>query len=209
MENDGKPVVVVSPAPEGLMTYFTGRGDDLTAVPPNSGRGMGPQIRIDFSPGESYPQTKTTRWKYKEPTWTHDGQLTWNPPAEFSADDHFSLSVVIPATVATPADPAGTGNVNLIPTGLGYNVIVPAVDNDGTHNVDLNTAAPVPTTRQISDGFWDVDYYSGLVQPAANPGTTWWHLLDVQVQSYFIRCIPINNPVGVYDVDVYKTLIEG
>lgn len=200
-EADGKPVMVMSPAPEGLLTFFTGRGDDSSPTPPASGRGTGDPIRVSIGSGETFPGDFTGEWKYNEPTWVHDGQLNWNPN-EFDHDDHFSLSVKIPATTVTP-NGSTEGNCNLVATGLGYNMIVPAA-GDGTHDVDLETVSPVPNGMD-PNGYWDVDEVTGAVTPAANPGSANWYLLDVEVKSYFIRCVPMGHSLGVYDVDVYKT----
>lgn len=71
-------------------------------------------------------------------------------------------------------------------------------------DIDLATAVPAPSGLD-QNGYWDVDERTGAVAPSPKPGNAWWHLLDVELKSYFIRCIPLNNPMGVYDVDVYKT----
>ena len=125
---DQKPVFVLSPSPEGWMTYFVGRGDDASATPPASGRGTGDPIRIEFLTSDQYPSDKIAEWNYIEPTYVHDGQLTWKKTDDFSADDHFSLCVRIPANVPA-VNGSNTGNCNLVPTGLGYNVIVTAAGN--------------------------------------------------------------------------------
>lgn len=199
---DQKPVFVLSPAPEGWMTYFVGRGDDAGATPPASGRGTGDPIRIEFLASDTYPKDESAEWSYIEPTYVHDGQLTWKNPDDFDANDHFSLCVRIPANTPT-ANGSNAGNCNVVPTGLGYSVIVPAA-GDGAYDIDLSTAVPAPAGLD-QNGYWDVNERTGTVSPSKKPGNSWWHLLDVEVKSYFIRSIPLNHPVGVYDVDVYKT----
>lgn len=196
-EEDGKPVFVLNPSPEGLLTYFTGRGDDFQA----QSRGTGPQIRVDFSPGESYPAVKETTWSYMEATRIHDGQLCWNAPEQFSPDDHFSLSVNMPATEVVEV---GTGgNCNLVPTGQGFNLIVPA--EDGQYQVDLSKATPVFANRRAPDGYWDCDLFTGEVTAGENAGESRFHLMDIPIKSYFLRCVSMVNPRGVFDVDAYKT----
>lgn len=199
-DDDNKPVIVLNPSPEKLFTYFTSRGD--VAGPPIQ-RGEGDPILVEFETGVGvWPQTKSCTWKYAEPVWVHDGQCTWTTPTAFNAKDHFSLSVNIPATVAT-VNGGGTGNCNVVPTGLGYNVIVPAAGNGG-HDVDLNVASPVPAGRS-KDGYWEVDEFSETITPSTTPGASSWHLLDIPIKSYFIRCLSMSDPRGVFDIDAYKT----
>ena len=193
-ELDGKMVLVSSPSTEGLMTWITSRGDDLVTP----ARGGGQQLAFAVSA----PGTYSVDLEFMEPVELHDGQFTWhNPGVDWTQGDEFSLSVIMPATplVANP----GAGNCNLFPAG-GYNVIVPAA-GDGSHDMDPKTAVPVPASGA---GYWDVQERFGVtasdVTPSASPGTADWHLIDVPAQSYFLRNICMGNPLGIFDVDVYK-----
>lgn len=192
-EPDGKPVFVASPSTEGWMTWITSRGDDLAATPPASGRGDGTPIKVSFTA----PGTQQVDINFLEPIELHDGQFSWDPN-NWDCDDTFGLSVIIPATPTT-VNGSNTGNCNLVPM-TGYNVIVPAA-GDGAYDVDLNVPrAVVPQ----AGGYWEVDHDSGLVTPSTTPGATPWHLLDVPVESFFLKNVSMSNPLGVFDIDVYK-----
>lgn len=199
-EDDGKPVVVMTPGPRGYRTFFTSRGDDPAPTPPASGRGEGPEIGLDIPSTDSFPKDYSAEWSYSEVSYAHDGQLCWKDPANFGRKDHFSLSVKGQATAPT-VNGTNTGNCNLVNVGGVYNVIVPAA-GDGTHDVDLATACPVPTGK-AKNGFWDVDKETGAITPSATPGASKWLLLDIPFQSYFLRCVSMIHPMGVFDIDTY------
>lgn len=200
-EPDGKPVIVTSPAPEGMLTFFTGRGDEPVPTPPETGRGNGAKIKLTFATSDTYPADKEAEWSYNESTWVHDGEVTWRDAVNCNADDHFSVALKMPATVVTP-NGGTTGNCNLVPIGGGANLIVPAA-GDGTHDVDLEAAVPVPSPYD-PNGYWDVDERAGTLTPSTKPGKASWNLLTMQVVSYFARGIPMHHPLGVFAIDVYK-----
>lgn len=201
-EPDGRRVVVSSPAREGFNTFFTGAGDDMSN-PPFYGRGEGPEIAISFSYGEV--GTRATEFQYAEPIELHDGEVHWDTEA-FGFGDHFTLKARIPGTAVTP-NGTTTGNCNLVDYyGLG-NVIVPAPGN-GTHDVDLATARPVPAGRTDNGdytGYWDVEYGTGAVSASLSPGEAQFNLLDFEVAPNLIKRVFMGNPLGVFEVDVYKT----
>lgn len=198
-EDDGKPVVVMTPGPRAYRTFFSGSGDDPSPTPPESGRGSGPTIGLDIPSTDTFPKDYFVEWGYNEPVYVHDGQLCWNPAVEFGRQDHFSLSVKGLATVTTP-NGTTTGNCNLVAAG-GYNVIVPAA-GDGTHDVVLADAVPVPTGL-ATNGYWDVDKRTGDVTPSLTPGAAKWLLLDIAFQSYFLRRVPLLHSLGLFDIDTY------
>lgn len=186
-EPDGKPVVVMSPSTEGWLTWFTGAGDHVV----NQTRGDGQQLRLTFTQAE----TKEVAIQMIEPVEIHDGQLFYTS-SDWSPDDRWNFFVRMPATTTAPN--AGLGNCNLTDVG-GFNIITPA-SGDGSHDIDLAQAVPVPS----SAGYWDVDLITGAVSPSATPGSAEWDLFDVQIQSYFMRNMPMGNPLGVFDIDTYK-----
>jgi hypothetical protein len=187
---DGRIVVVNSPSNEGWLTWFTGYGDDVVGQK----RGEGQQITVSAA-GTG---TEMVDLEFIEPIEVHDGELSWSP-SNWDRDDRFSFSAIMPATVVTPN--IGLGNCNLVPTGLGYNLIVPAA-GDGTHDVDLTK--PQPVVPASGGGYWEADYSTGLVSPSATPGASEWHLLDVEIESFFIKRVCFSNPLGVFSIDVYK-----
>ena len=198
-EDDGKPRFVMTPGPSGYRTFFTGRGDNPSPTPPDSGRGTGPEIGLDIPAADSFPKDYFVEWSYSEVTFVHDGYVGWRNPAHFSRKDYFSLSVNGDATV-TVVNGTNTGNCNLVDVG-GYNVVVPAAGN-GTHDVDLAAACPVPTGK-AKNGYWDVDKETGVITVSATPGSSKWILLDVPFQSFFLRCIPMVDWTGRFEIDTY------
>ena len=131
----------------------------------------------------------------------HDGQMTYGPIANWTFDDTFDFSVIIPATPAR-ANVGGTGNANKYPIGGGANMFIPAAGN-GAWDIDLATAMPVPT--EAKNGFYTVDYNTGVVSISRTPGAADFILLDVEIKVYFTRKIPMGNSLGIFDVDAYKT----
>jgi hypothetical protein len=192
-EADKRPIFVNSPIPEGNMPWYCGAGDDAVL-----GRGLGSEWNLEFTgAGEQSIESG-----FLEPVWLHDGQLFYSPVEQWSHSDRFDFGVVMPATVATP-NGGGTGNCNLVPTGMGFNVIVPAA-GDGSHDIDLDQAVPVSAGLD-KNGYWDVDVRTGAVSPAANLGAADYQLYDIEIQAYFMRNMPMGNPLGVFDVEAYRS----
>jgi len=189
-ENDGKPVVVISPSTEGWMTWFTGAGDDDAY----GTRGEGTKLRLTFTGPDSAGKECTIN--FIEPVELHDGQLFYQP-SEWNPDDRWDFFVRMPATTVTP-NGTTTGNCNIVDLGS-YNLIVPAA-GDGYHDISLSQAVPIPS----SQGYWDVDSRTGAVTPSATPGAAKWNLLDVQIESFFMKNMPMGNPLGTFNIDTYK-----
>jgi hypothetical protein len=201
-DSDLKPIVTISPATEGFVTWICGAGDDLNPTPPDSGRGTGDPFLLSFTALE-IGQTKTADFCFIEPIEIHDGQVCWAPLSAWGPNDSFSLGLRIPATELT-YNGSGTGNCNkmeIVPNS-GMHIIVPAA-NDGAFDVDLTTAAPVED-REGSGGYWDNDYLTGAISPSTVPGAGRWNLFDFEVKGWLIKNIRMTNPMGVFDIDVYK-----
>lgn len=188
---DYKAVVVVSPSRDGWMTWFTSRGDDPASPP---GRAKGPKLDLSFIG----PDTKTVEIRFTECIEIHDGEVWYMPVASWTPDDEFSVSVILPATIATP-NVSNTGNCNLMPVGP-YDVILPAA-GDGSHDVDFAQAVPVPASEA---GFWDCDYDTGITTPSATPGKARYHLLTGELEMFFLRNVACGHPLGSFEIDVYK-----
>jgi hypothetical protein len=201
-EDDGKLVVVPFPARDGFKTFFTGAGDDLAPTPPASGRGQGTALAISFLASDDYstlPLSKSLELQWSEPVQIHDGQGQVEPVAEWSVKDLLSMTARLPATVAV-VNGGGTGNANVVPTGLGYNIIVPAAGNGG-HDVTLADAVPVPAAGA---GYWEADPITGVVSASPTPGLGSYHLLDIQVEALFANRIPLGQGTGVFDIEAYR-----
>lgn len=191
-ERDGKLLVTPTPSPgKGWKTYYTSAGDHAT-----NGRGKGDELCLDMAGGGD---SLVADISFNEPTFMHDGQITWNP-ADFDHTDSFSVSLIMPATPLTSTP--GTGNCNLVPVGPSMNIIVPAA-GDGSHTLDLLTAVPVPSTAET--GYFEADEAAGTLSFSSTPGGASFNLFDFQIQTFFIPKIVMGNPRGVFDVDAYQS----
>lgn len=192
IDRDGKPVINLFPATTGFKTWITSRGDDIDSGP--AGRGLGPQIALTFSgTGE-----QSIEFQFYEPLEVHDGQFSWSPAENWNSSDEFSFSVKMEATVAESTP--GTGNANAVPLGGGALLYIPAPGN-GAYTIDLDQAVPVPASSQ--DGFWECDYDTGEVGPG-NPQASAFNLFNFPIESWMLANISMGNPLGVFDLDVYK-----
>lgn len=204
-ENDGRVNVTPTPVGWGWLTWFSGKGDDLNPIYPSSGRGEGESMSLTVdSDSDGYIEIK-----FKEPIHIHDGQVYWDE--NFDHTDHFSVGMKCPATTVTEA--SENGNCNLIPTGLGYNMIVPALENNGDYNVNLGSSdsdvgdvVPIMISGSYPNGYWDINYDTGKLRPADVENAGSFNLYDIELpEMFFIKNIPMGNPQKIFDIDVYKT----
>lgn len=190
-EEDGRPVFVMSPARNGWRTWFHGAGDNLVS----GSRGNGQRMRLTLTGSGHYDYIDV---QYTEPVEVHDGQAYYTPVDNWSMDDVLEMSIIMPPT--TISLNMGFGNCITSSVGGLYDVYLPYTS--GTHDIDLLDAVPVPA--EANDGYWDVDNETGIVS-AAVWGSGSHNLISVPVEVYFIRNFPMGHPLGVLDVDTYKT----
>ncbi len=194
LERDGRSVIAVAPNPEGWKSYYSGAGDTTSGARVLGG---GQRILETFAG----PDTKTITIQYREPVELHDGEAFWRPLDAWDVEDYFDLYVSIPATPAT-ANGSNTGNANKVALGGGAHMFVPAAGN-GAWNIDLATAVPVPS--ETKQGYFDVNRDTGAVSVSSLLGHADWMLFDFPLTIYFLRKISMGSPLGVFDVDAYKT----
>jgi len=168
VSNDGKLIMLPCMFPPGVQIYFAGCGDD-----PVNGRGAGVQFALSSdAAGDVVREFGFSDWCL----------LAGGDGASAGAElgDYATFEAVAPASVVT-ANPGGTGNCNLVPIGGGVNLIVPAA-GDGSHDVDLATAVPLPAGKPgEKSGYWEWDWPDtgkGSISPGI-PGKGEFHLLDV------------------------------
>lgn len=201
LTEDDKPIVVMYPATEGFNTYLTGRGDDIAG----GVRGKGTRLKFNWTAAEAgtggTDPEKTIEIQFLEPVEAHDGRALfgateseWN-----SGDDWVSFTARMPMTPHTAA--AGDGWVNKVPTGLGFDIFVPAA-GDGNANVNLDDAVPVP--NKTKTGYWDVDHFSGAITPNVT-GTGNCDLFQLEITSTLLNEVPIGEGHRTFDIDVYKS----
>lgn len=205
---DGTPVdissnrmlVVNFPAEFGSNAWLCGRGDDID----NGIRGRGPALRFRFDDvvRSGVYEEKYVEIQFLEYFQLHDGHLDMMDPENWDLDDEWDFCAVMPATEVTP-NPGNTGNCNLVPmAGGAYNAIVPAA-GDGTHDVDLEAATPVPT----AGGGWAYDYHDDVISVAADTKTNLFALLDITIMPYVQIALNVPySPAGQFDFDAYDTV---
>jgi hypothetical protein len=196
-ESDGKLVTSIYPADQVNNEYIwlTGRGDH-----PTNGRGEGTRIRVYYSPSDT--GDKSVEVQFNEQVQLHDGRMFVPDKDKWTDMDEWSYSIIMPATSVSAASPPNTGNCNLVPQ-TGYNVIVPAA-GDGTHDIDdMDAAAPVGAGGA---GYWDYDMFTDVLAASATPGSAGWHLLDVDVEAFFMKRLPVPiHAMAVFDMQPYKS----
>jgi hypothetical protein len=190
---NNRMLVVPFPADFGANLWLTGRGDDLE----QQSRGTGQALAMTFTgPGE-----QSVDLQFLEQIQLHDGQLFVQDPSAWDIGDEWDLGVLIPACVPV-ANPGGTGNCNVVDSGQGFNVVVPAM-GDGAYDLDMATAAPLPG----GGGYWDYDYYSNALTPSKTPGSASYNLISVDVLLYSHRSVPIPwHKHSVFDFDAYDAV---
>jgi len=193
-DTDKKQVVVITPAPRGSFTWYTSHGDQTD---PSLVRGGGQEMSIHFDAQET--GTKEVEVQFAEGVYVHDGEINWRDPTDFNAGDHFDVFIKFAAT-AVVANP-GAGNCNLYPLGPGMNMIVPAA-GDGSHDVDLATACPVPS----SAGPYVVSEKTDVITVGEASGEFVMQcaLFDFQVPNfYLLRAMSMLSNRGVWEIDAY------
>lgn len=191
---DGRRIVVSAPNTEGWNSYYTGAGDQKSPRV----LGGGQEIYISFAG----PADQSIEVSFSEPVEMHDGQAIYTPAANWSVQDKLNFSMILGATPSV-ANGGGTGNSNKYPIGGGLSFYIPAEGN-GAWDINLATAVPVNSSGD-NTGFWDVARDSGVVTPSATPGQAAFNLHDFPLEIFFVRKVPLGAPLGLFDVDAYKT----
>ena len=200
--SDGKQIVLPCLFPGGVYLFVCGATDSETV------RGEGDLLIVS---SETSGDTTVEMDPFLDFVYIAGGTLLFEGGV---LGDWFSARMVCPAT--TPVlNEANTGNCNLMDCPAcpgvpeGTKLIVPAAGN-GTHDVDLATAIPVPShdTEEpgVGSGFYNWNEPSsgaGRGTITAVPGMTGdYHLLDHEVQlAAFVNRVPLLGS-GQLDVAV-------
>jgi hypothetical protein len=88
--------------------------------------------------------------------------------------------VIAPATPVTASGGGNTGNCNLVDPGVGAAILIVPAAGNGTHNVDLSTAIPVPALGAGYYSCTDPDFGLGVITAGA-PGTSAYNLFTVAI----------------------------
>ena len=188
-EGDGRAIVATYPGRIGSRTQFVGAGDDIAGGVVCAG----PKLTLEFNGAE----TKTQDFQFLAPIQIADGAAMYS--GTWDARDRLSLAVQLAANVPT-ANATNTGNCNAVPSGAGYDVLVPAA-GDGAYDVDLATAIPlILDIDHGSTGAWWVTPDTGAITPALTGGGN-VHLLCVPYEVWMARHCPLGAPNGHWDVE--------
>jgi hypothetical protein len=156
---DGKQLVTANALPEWCILHQSGRGDTESAI------GGGDLFEIQCSDPNS---PSSMQFRFIDAVYVTSG-VGVVKDAEYG--DHIDFEVIAPATVPTP-NGAGTGNCNKVPTGTGFDIIVPAMGN-GAYDLDLSSTGCHLVPNADSAGYWNWDMPktgAGTVTPAAANG---------------------------------------
>jgi hypothetical protein len=173
--SDGKPFVLPNIFPGDVILNFAGRAD-----------GGGIRYNGDMFEAEKVGAGDTYRsFSFQDGVFLTGGLVSWaNGGYQCTATlDLYSSA----STVEDPETP-GTGDCNLVATGLGFNMIVPAA-GDGSKN--LVTFAPIPAEDDETsekNGYWEyTDPWVGAGEISAGvPGASKFNLFDAAIKlSHF------------------------
>lgn len=201
-DEDGRLIVSPGLFPDYMNPYHTSEGDDFD----NGVRGGGDRLVLKHADGASVENITEIRFiDYIQ--MLGGGIRVYNS----NADDYVSFDCYSPATTTTP-NGGGTGNCNLVATGYGFNIIIPA-PGDGAHDVDLTTpvnanlagsmgqpilvTAATPVTavdeENVHVGYWDWDRKTGAITPNYT-GSGGYNLYDAQITlSRYVNRVCVYN----------------
>lgn len=175
--SDNRPIYLTSKFRGGVDPYLCGAGDDEV-----NGRGMGTKFEAEWTSAPGSPEDKTVTFSFNDWVYVASGGVNW---LDGELGDRIDMWVSAPASTVTAN--AGSGDCNLVATGLGFNAIVPAA-GDGSHDVD--TAIPVPSTG-ADTGYWDwdePDEGKGSITASATPGAAVYNLYDAELKLVHWVC---------------------
>lgn len=175
---DGKPLVTSNALPEWCILCMVGAGDLVSEI------GGGQKFQLSK---EGVGDT-SIEWQFVDSVYATSGTGIIN---NAKLGDYIDFNVYAPASSAT-SNPGGTGNCNVAPTGMGFNIIVPAA-GCGYSDIDLDSDA-VLVSVPAEDGYWDWDYPPtgrGTISPNCETKGK-WNLYDVGMNlSLFTVKLPI------------------
>ena len=187
---DGKPFVLPNSFPGEVLLNFAGCSD-----------GLSPAVRFGgtiFGIQQAGVGKSSQTIDLLDGIFLAGGHVEWEGG---SWGNNIYMELLAPAsTVKDPASP-GTGNCNLVPTGLGFNIIVPAPGNGAK---DIDVPVPVPSYDDESGaqtGYWNYSepwLGKGAVSPATGNGK--YNLYDIPLELAHFCKIHIFRETGWRDM---------
>lgn len=170
--SDGRRIILSSRYRGDVDPYFAGCDDS------------GNLFLLEWTSAPGSPEDKNMEWSFADWIYISKGTVAFH---NAGAGDYVAFKVYAPATTVTSN--AGNGNCNLVDTGMGFNIIVPAA-GDGSHDIDV----PVPVPATAEDGYWEWDLPdTGLGNiTAGDPGKSQYNLYDVPLDLVrWVRKLPL------------------
>ena len=171
---DGRQVVLTAQFQQNIDPYFAGCDDD------------GNLFLINWTIPPLFAEDKFMEWSFHDWLYISRAAITYR---NASIGDYVSSKVIAKATNVT-SNGGGTGNCNKVPSGLGFNIIVPATGN-GAWDVLPQDMIPVPSLIP-GQGYWswdEPDTGKGTVSP--QPGGN-YNLYDADIDLIrWFRKIPL------------------
>jgi hypothetical protein len=132
--SDGKEIVLPALFPGDVSLNYCGQGDSA-----NLGDGQAFEAS-SVTPGDTVVEFQFRDWVY-----LGGGDVTFGGA---KLGDWITFEFYAPATPITSTP--GVGNANLV----GGVKLIPALNNDGSHTVDMTTATPVPSASDPPTGYY-------------------------------------------------------
>jgi hypothetical protein len=183
---DGKTLITVNAFPEFCVETIAGCGD-------NGQIGTG----AEFLLSKDAAGDATLDFGFIDSVWMAAGSAIFKGA---QPGDWCSFLLFAPATAVNSTP--GTGDCNLVATGLGFNIVVPA-GGDGSHTL----TAPVIVPNTTKTGYWDWDKPNqgkGTITP--NPaGKGAFDMFDAELPlAQFANKVPIigdgSLQLGIHNV---------
>lgn len=145
----GTPISIINIIPPGYYYYATGAFDNITT----KARGTGDQIALS----QDGPGSAQLSGRFLEHCYVLQGGYACQNAEH---DDWVQLDMKAPASI--PTSTPGTGTANKVATGLGFNIIVPAVNGDWTVDGSVLEAGEInlnlcPVPNSTKTGYWNWD----------------------------------------------------
>jgi len=172
--DDGKLIFLPNLFRGDVLLYLCGAADHET-----NGVGEGDKFQLSSdSSGEVSLDFQFNDWVY-----IAGGNAFWQGS---EAGDWVNFETIASGT-AVVSNPAA-GNCNLVDTLLGADTLLIPAAGDGSHDVDLSGAIPVPATND--DGFWDWD------EPDTGKGILSANLTQTGKYNLFTVTLPLARYVA-------------
>jgi hypothetical protein len=187
---DGKPFMLPNIFPGEVLLNFAGVDDALSPA----ARFGGDLIAVQ----KQGVGTATLDLNFLDGIFLAGGHIAWDGGAWGSS---VYMELIAPAsTVKEPASP-GLGNCNLVPTGLGFNIIIPAA-GDGAKDIDV--PVPIPAANDetlVQTGYWNYSepwIGKGTLTPVASLGK--YNLFDQQLELAHFAKLHLFHAQGSRDL---------